>query len=934
MSASPNQAVFLSYASQDAEAARRICESLRAGGMEVWFDADGGLEHGDEWDAKIRRQIKECVFFIPILSANTQARLEGYFRIEWELAAERAMGIAAGVPFVLPIVIDGTREPDAFVPERFRKVQWTRIPEGNVPPEVQARVLKLWSHRTGVLAHEAARTGAPAVRPLTQHAFQVGRGLAAVVFTDVVGYSARMQRDETGTMALVKADFALMSERCTEHGGEVLNTMGDGLLMCFSSAVQAVACALQIQSEFGARRGTLPPEQTLEHRMGVHIGDVFRQESGGVAGDGVNIASRLEGKAPVGGVCISQMVYDTVKGKVAMQAVFVGPESFKNITEPIPIWHVAAEGGPTPSRAPFASGRKSAPVWKWPALAGAAVAVVAAGVWLATTRPAAPPPPPASSASPTPRKADAPPAAAAAPKPRGIAVLPFENLDTADQAYFAAGVTEEVTQQLSKIRALRVMSRNAVARFRGGAAELPAMTRELAIGAILTGTVRRAGDVVRIGVQLLAAPSGETLWSEQYDRPAKDIFAVQSDVAKSVVRALQASLAPAERARIERPPTENAGAYELYLKARSRPLAESVDLLKQAIALDPRFGLAYSELSHRYIFLAQRTGRDDLNRAVQIARQGVALDPQLARAHQALATALSTIGREDEARLAFQRAIELDSNFSAALNDLSVLETQAGRIDQAFSWAKRSFQLAPNLANSFYHVVVPLMLLDAPGAERWLQAGASRFPVDHPTLGYRLQVMLAVLELRRGQAAAALQRMRSAVAAVPRADECQAELTELAVFTGAPDARERVDRALKAGPDARSSYSGYTPRTMSAFLWLKAGDRERALPLIEAALAENRAAMDGGDRSQSPSYENAALDVMRGNRAAALESLERAYAVGNRDADFMKVDPLLAPLATEPRFIQLVDRMNRDLREMRARVDLSDLDELAKGGLR
>ena len=147
------KAVFLSYASQDAEAARRICDALRSGGVEVWFDAEGGLEHGDEWDAKIRRQIKECVLFIPIISANTQAREEGYFRIEWDLAAERARGIASGVAFILPVVIDDTREPDALVPDRFRTVQWTKLPGGNVPPDVLQRFLKLWSHRTGALKH-------------------------------------------------------------------------------------------------------------------------------------------------------------------------------------------------------------------------------------------------------------------------------------------------------------------------------------------------------------------------------------------------------------------------------------------------------------------------------------------------------------------------------------------------------------------------------------------------------------------------------------------------------------------------------------------------------------------------------------------------------------------------------------------------------------
>jgi tetratricopeptide (TPR) repeat protein len=173
----PGKAVFLSYASQDAVAAKRIADALRAAGVEVWFDAEGGLEHGDEWDAKIRRQIRECVLFLPIISANTQARDEGYFRIEWELAAQRALGIASGVAFILPIVIDDTREPAALVPDRFRAVQWTRLRGGELTPDVKARFLKLWSHRTGMISHEAAGRvdGTAAVHSRTSAAESIGK---------------------------------------------------------------------------------------------------------------------------------------------------------------------------------------------------------------------------------------------------------------------------------------------------------------------------------------------------------------------------------------------------------------------------------------------------------------------------------------------------------------------------------------------------------------------------------------------------------------------------------------------------------------------------------------------------------------------------------------------------------------------------------------
>jgi len=184
------KAVFLSYASQDTEAARRLCETLRASGVEVWFDVEGGLETGDEWDAKIRRQIKECVLFIPLISANTQAREEGYFRIEWDLAAERARGIASGVPFILPLVIDETREPDALVPDRFRTVQWTRARGGELSAETLTQFTKLWSHRAGLAKHLQSAASAPTPadqpRPSAATPFLGGRNFWLILGAAVV----------------------------------------------------------------------------------------------------------------------------------------------------------------------------------------------------------------------------------------------------------------------------------------------------------------------------------------------------------------------------------------------------------------------------------------------------------------------------------------------------------------------------------------------------------------------------------------------------------------------------------------------------------------------------------------------------------------------------------------------------------------------------
>ncbi len=533
----------------------------------------------------------------------------------------------------------------------------------------------------------------------------------------------------------------------------------------------------------------------------------------------------------------------------------------------------------------------------------------------------------------SPPSTPAPASTSAASSPRGIAVLPFENLGGADQEYFATGVTEEVTLQIAKISALRVMSRAAVARFKDPAAELPAMTRELDIGAVLTGSVRHAGDQVRVGVQLLAAPSGETLWSEQYDGDLKNIFDVQTNVAVRVARALQASLAPDERARIERAPTENAQAYELFLKARTMRNAvakenqEGIELLRRAVALDPRFALAHAAMAVRYHFLGRRTGRADATRGIEAARTALDIDSQLSRGHHALAVNLAELGHLEEARLAMHRAVELDSSFQHAMNDFSIMETNAGRPDLALYWSKRAFPLAPNLAVSFFHVSIPLVWLDDVAAERWVQAAARRFPTTSMD-GVRLQMVLAVIELRRGRTEAAIERMRATVAAQPQSIEGQMTLTEIAMLGGGADAAARLDTILTEGDGAgaRGFFTPHTPRTMRAFLFMKSGDGDRARPLLDSAVEANRQAMEAGDKSFGPLYENAALYLMKGDRGAALESLDRAERAGWKDAQFLPRDPLLAPLASDPRFLEIVARIERDVRAMRARVDLSDLD--------
>ena len=831
----------------------------------MWFDADGRLEHGDEWDGKIRRQIKECVLFIPIISADTQARHEGYFRVEWELAAERAMGIASGVAFILPIVIDGTREPDALVPDRFRKVQWTKLPGGVVPPEVQARFLKLWSHRTGVLAHEAARSTDPSPSLVSRPGFHAERGLAAVVFTDVVGYSARMQRDETGTMALVKADFAVMSERCAQHGGEVLNTMGDGLLMCFSSAVQAVTCALQVQSEFGRRRAALPPEQALEHRMGIHIGDVFRQETGGLAGDGVNIAARLEGKAPAGGVCVSQMVYDTVKGKVAMQSVFIGPESFKNITEPIPIWHVAAEDAPAPTRPPMPIAAKR-PRQAILLAVAAAIVALAVGGYFWVNRSALP-------AAPAMSAAQDPPGTAAKVGERSVAVLPFTN-QSADREneYFSDGIAEELLTTLQKIPGLRVAARTSAWSFKGKNPTAREVGEKLHVAHLVDGSVQKIGNRVKITAHLNRAATGEEQWGDTFGPlELTDVFATQTEIAQKIVTELRGRLTgeatPAMKAEIQvqvqaaqKGGTKNPEAHRLYLQgkflanqASAENLEKAAGYFQQAVDTDRSFALAWAALARALAVLATTIDNtpavlaETFERARSAADRALALEPALAEAHLAkmeiqVGWDLDWLGANESVR----RALAEAPADAMAVSDAGRLAKAFGKFEKAVELGRRAVELDPVNAELHYTL---------------------------------------------GSTYVALGRFTQAEAEERRAQELSpATLTTHRVLSLALMLDGRLDQAMAEAELETNEWGRQTALALTYWALKKPAESEKALArLIEIA----------GDTC---AYQVAEIHAFRGEPDAAFQWLDRAQQTRDGGLLNLRIDPLFKSIRTDPRW--------------------------------
>ena len=417
---------------------------------------------------------------------------------------------------------------------------------------------------------------------------RVERRLAAVLAADVAGYSRLMGLDEEGTLARLKAVRKLVDPAIASHRGRIVKTTGDGMLVEFASAVDAVRCAVEVQRGMAAQNGSVPQDTRIEFRIGIHVGDIIIDDND-IFGDGVNIAARLEGIAEPGGVCISDDAQRQIRGKVDIDFDDMGEQALKNIVEPMRAWR-ARLGGDAPSTA---QKRNSADPARTLAL----------------------------------------------PEKPSIAVLPFQNMSgDPEQEYFADGMVEEIITALSRIRWLFVIARNSTFTYKGQATDVKWVGRELGVRYVLEGSVRKGGNRVRITAQLIEAATGAHLWADRFDGAMENVFDLQEQVATSVAGVIEPAMRGAEVRRAMARPTSDLSAYDLYL--RSLPLArawggkqpaiEALDLLRQAIARDPNYGaaLAMAAWCSAQLYLggwaenaecSQREGLDLVRRALHAA---------------------------------------------------------------------------------------------------------------------------------------------------------------------------------------------------------------------------------------------------------------------------------------------------------------------------
>jgi adenylate cyclase len=486
------------------------------------------------------------------------------------------------------------------------------------------------------------------------------RRLAAIVSADIAGYSRLMGRDESGTLAALKAiRQEVVDPAIARHGGRIVKTTGDGLLLEFPSVVNAVRCAVEVQTAIADRNGEVPDDRRIVFRIGINLGDIIVEDDD-LFGDGVNVAARLQEIAPPGGICISSRVHEDVRDRLDAAFEEGGSRTLKNIARPVQVWRwqpgtaVGSRPEPEPTALPLLD------------------------------RPS-------------------------------IAVLPFQNMSgDPKQEYFADGIVEDIITALSNIRSLLVVARNSSFIYKGKAVDVRQVARELGVRYVLEGSVRKSGERVRITGQLIDATTGGHIWADRFDGALADIFDLQDDVTTRLVGALAPNVRDAEIDRARRKPTASLTAYDCYLRAlyfmhrgSKADSDEALALIAVALEADPKFALAAglgAMIHNRRVAYGWAKTLDAASAAaalIDVASERASDDADIC---MMVAHASSVFGGEpDKTELLYRRSLEMNPNSAWAWTMWSTYGARRGRQDEALAAVDRAKQLSPRGPFGFHH---------------------------------------------------------------------------------------------------------------------------------------------------------------------------------------------------------------------------------------
>jgi adenylate cyclase len=632
------------------------------------------------------------------------------------------------------------------------------------------------------------------------------RRLAAIMFTDIVGYTASTQENEARALKTLREQEGLVRPVLANWEGRVIKSTGDGFLVEFDSALRAVQCAGEILHRLD-ERNSKSRDPPIQLRIGIHLGDVEARE-GDIFGDAVNIASRIQPLANPGGLCISGQVFDQVRNKLPNRFEKLPRIALKHVSVPIDVYRVLPADSQTEA------------------------------------------------------------AEEVAPRTR-LAVLPLANISPdAKDEYFADGLTEELIGSLSKIRELRVIARTSVIQYKGTTKPVSQIGAELTVGTVLEGSVRKSGNRVRISLQLIETGTQAHIWAETYDRELDDVFSIQSDIAERTAGALRLELVGTERELIQKPPTSNLSAYDWYLKGlhafrqqvTNGILArdESIRFLEEAIRVDPEFALAYSALANAYIAFA-----------------GMVLDPKEAF---------------PRAKVLVVKALELDPTSSEAHTAWGNLALQ---YDRDWELAERQFQMAISLnpSNASAHSWYSMLLLNQQRFDECLEQIRESIALD--PLWELPKIELGTIHFLMGDYPAAIKVLEESVARSPEDPFRHASLGGVYLCAG------RIDDARRQA-ELSNEHRSLLSDIASALLWAWLGEPGRANAILAAEPIRTE-------------YVNlsliAQLYVAVGEKAKALDVLERDAESGVSTIHFAYQSFGFDPIRSDPRFQAIVKQM-------------------------
>ena len=518
------------------------------------------------------------------------------------------------------------------------------------------------------------------------------RKLTTIFSADVAGYSRLMSEDEERTLDTLDAHRAIIDALISRHEGRVFATAGDSVIAEFSSAVEAVRCAMKIQRELAAKNAATPENPRMQFRIGINIGDVM-VKGDDLFGDGVNVAARLEGLAEPGGICISGSVYDQIEGKLPLRYQTLGERSLKNIARPVRVYRI--HEGPA-GRPPL--DRRFTRSWRWATVAVILLGAIAAfwGLYRYISHP------PAELVS-----GQVP----AVQRPEGtfVAILPFRNMsEDPEQEYFSDGITEDIISALGRFSDLSVISRDAVFRFKGKAPNPTDIGRDLGVQYLLRGSVRKAGDRVRVTAQLTDVVRGIHLWSEQYDRELKDVFSVQDEITRRVASALASKLSQIEEKKALAKPPRVLQAYDYVLRGRAfharesrRANREARRMFQKAIELDPGYSAAHAGLGWTYNSDVTRGWTEfigeGLERAEELALTALRLDPSNDQGHQLLGWVYLYRQEYDRAMGELELALEINPSDADAHAKQGAVLLYSGRAADAVRSLESALRFNPGM---------------------------------------------------------------------------------------------------------------------------------------------------------------------------------------------------------------------------------------------